>query len=50
MERLAQVAHKFKYPLFETFHWYAAKTFYDELRGNIQLSHLFLYYFSLNRM
>ncbi|CAF3224262.1 unnamed protein product [Rotaria socialis] len=32
LERLAKVPHKFKYPLFETYHWYAAKHFYDKLR------------------
>ncbi|UJR27129.1 hypothetical protein I4U23_008428 [Adineta vaga] len=32
LERLAQVPHKFQFPLFETFHWYAAKTFYEELK------------------
>ncbi|CAF4384046.1 unnamed protein product [Rotaria socialis] len=32
LERLAKVPHKFKYPLFETYHWYAAKYFYDKLR------------------
>jgi hypothetical protein len=35
LERLAQVPHKFQFPLFETFHWYAAKTFYEELKGKI---------------
>ena len=33
LERLAQVPNKFQFPLFETFHWYAAKWFYDELKG-----------------
>ena len=33
LERLAQVPHKFQFPLFETFHWYAAKSFYEELKG-----------------
>ena len=33
LERLAQVPNKFQFPLFETFHWYAAKSFYEELRG-----------------
>ncbi|CAF3420939.1 unnamed protein product [Rotaria sp. Silwood1] len=32
LERLAQVPNKFQFPLFETFHWYAAKTFYEELK------------------
>jgi len=32
LERLAQVPNKFQFPLFETFHWFAAKTFYDELK------------------
>ncbi|CAF1278220.1 unnamed protein product [Adineta ricciae] len=32
LERLAQVPHKFQFPLFETFHWYAAKAFYEELK------------------
>ena len=32
LERLAQVPHKFQFPLFETFQWYAAKTFYDEFK------------------
>ena len=34
LERLAQVPNKFQFPLFETFHWYAAKTFYEELKGS----------------
>ncbi|CAF1389389.1 unnamed protein product [Didymodactylos carnosus] len=33
LERMAQVPHKFQFPLFETFHWYAAKHYYDEIRG-----------------
>ncbi|CAF3954146.1 unnamed protein product [Rotaria sp. Silwood2] len=32
LECLAKVPQKFKYPLFETFHWYAAKNFYEKLR------------------
>ncbi|CAF1567101.1 unnamed protein product [Rotaria sp. Silwood1] len=32
LERLAKVPQKFKYPLFETYHWYAAKFFYEKLR------------------
>ncbi|CAF2086066.1 unnamed protein product [Rotaria magnacalcarata] len=32
LERFAQVPNKFQFPLFETFHWYAAKTFYEELK------------------
>ncbi|CAF4088763.1 unnamed protein product [Rotaria sp. Silwood2] len=32
LERLAQVPNKFQFPLFETFHWYAAKIFYEELK------------------
>ncbi|CAF1065607.1 unnamed protein product [Rotaria sordida] len=32
LERLAKVPLKFQYPLFETFHWYAAKIFYEQLR------------------
>jgi hypothetical protein len=35
LERLAQVPNKFQFPLFETFHWYAAKAFYEELRGTV---------------
>jgi hypothetical protein len=41
-ERLAQVPHKFKFPLFETFHWFAAKAFYEELKGK---NHIILYLF-----
>jgi len=47
LEQLAQVPQKFKYPLFETFHWYAAKYFYDELHGQykyILSSLIYLYY------
>ncbi|CAF3589268.1 unnamed protein product [Adineta steineri] len=32
LERHAQVPHKFQFPLFETFHWYAAKTYFEELK------------------
>ena len=44
MERHAQVPHKFQYPLFETFHWYAAKTFYDELKSKFNFLN-FVYFF-----
>jgi len=44
LERLAQVPNKFQFPLFETFHWYAAKSFYDEIKSKLRNHFHFVIY------
>jgi len=50
LERLAQVPHKFQFPLFETFHWFAAKIFYEELKRKFINSFNHNKYLIINRM